>query len=879
MPLATGEKLGPYEILAPIGAGGMGEVYRAHDARLGRDVAIKVSAEHLSERLEREARAIAALNHPHIATLYDVGEHEGALYLAMEFVNGAPIKGPCAVKQAIAYGIQIAEGLAAAHEAGIVHRDLKPANILVTGKGSVKILDFGLAKLAEQRRDGATAATQSMAIAGTPGYLAPEQLHGKPADSRSDIFAFGCILYELLSGRRAFPGDTLAASLASTAMAEPAPLEGLPEALEELIGRCLRKDPERRLQNIADARIMLEDIRDGAVLSRAPASAVKFRRGALGWVAAALAGIAAIVLGVVHFREKPAELPVARFAVEPPPKTVFTTTATGPSPALVSPDGRRIVFSATSADGNSQLWVRSLDALPAQPLPGTEGAAASFWSPDSQSIVYSIGGKLMKVEAAGGRPLTLADSPGLRGGSWSPAGIIVFAPDSTGALLRVAAGGGAAVPATKLDAARGENTHRFPWFLPDGRHFLFGAGRANPGPIVPVSTGGGDPVAIRIGSLDSLDSKVLLEADSNAIYSQGYLLFLRETTLMAQPFDAKRLALTGEAVPLAEQVQHRFTTRSSWYGLFSASETGLLAYQTGVGTGNLLLTWMDPSGKRLATAGDPTNLGRIQLSPDQKSAAVAATEGNNTDIWIYDLAHNLRTRFTFDPSVEREAVWSPDGRSIVFSSNRKGHFDLYRKASDGTGVEELLNSDGLDKYPTSWSPDGKFLLYWACCDPQLGFHSWVLPLTAGAKPFALLQTPINEWNPQFSPVGRWVAYQSTESGRGEIYVVPFGPDGGATGGKRQVSTAGGVSPRWRRDGKALFYIAPGGKLMAAEVEGKGGSLAVGQVKALFGPLRVQGYFYDVSADGQRFLTVVPAEQAIPAEPITVVLNWTAGLKK
>jgi Tol biopolymer transport system component len=288
---------------------------------------------------------------------------------------------------------------------------------------------------------------------------------------------------------------------------------------------------------------------------------------------------------------------------------------------------------------------------------------------------------------------------------------------------------------------------------------------------------------------------------------------------------------------------------------------------------------MDPSGKRLATAGDPTNLGRVQLSPDQKSAAVAVTEGNNTDIWIYDLAHNLRTRFTFDPAVEREAVWSPDGRSIAFSSNRKGHFDLYRKASDGTGVEELLYSDSLEKYPTSWSPDGKFLLYWACCDPKNGVHSWVLPLTAGAKPFALLETPINESNPQFSPDGRWVAYASTESGRNEIYVVPFGWEGGAAGGKRQVSTGGGVLARWRRDGKVLFYIAPSGTLMAAEVEVKGGSFEAGQVKTLFGPLRVQGYYYDVAADGQRVLTVVPAEQSVNADSLTVVLNWTAALKK
>jgi serine/threonine protein kinase len=868
-----------YKIKSKLGEGGMGEVYRATDTKLGRDVAIKVIPEAFAQdanrmaRFAREAQVLAALNHPNIAAIYGVEESA----LVLELVEGPTLaeriaQGPVPVEEALTIARQIAEGVEYAHERGVIHRDLKPANIKLTPQGRAKVLDFGLAKLTEPSDQPVTALTQTMAITGTPGYLAPEQLQGKPADARSDIFAFGCVLYELLSGRRAFPGDTLAASLASTAMAEPRDIEGAPKELEKLVRRCLRKDPARRIQHMGDVRVALEDLKEDSETGGIPATESRPSGSRLGWtIAAILLGIAAVSLAVIHFREKPAELSVARFEVGPPEKTVFTSTANGPSPALVSPDGRRIAFSATSADGNSQLWVRALDALAAQPLAGTAGGAASFWSPDSRAIVYSTGGKLKKVDLAGGTPFTLADSPGLRGGSWSPAGVIVFAPDSTSALMRVAAAGGVAVPATKLDAARGENTHRFPWFLPDGRHFLFGAG---------MNTGTRDhPVAIRIGSLDSLDSKVLLEADSNAIYAQGYLLFLRETTLMAQPFDAKRLALTGEAAPLAEQVQHMFATRSMLYGLFSASETGLLVYQTGLGSGNLLLTWMDPSGKRLATAGDPTNLGRVQLSPDQKSAAVAVTEGNNTDIWIYDLAHNLRTRFTFDPAVEREAVWSPDGRSIAFSSNRKGHFDLYRKASDGTGVEELLYSDSLEKYPTSWSPDGKFLLYWACCDPKNGVHSWVLPLTAGAKPFALLETPINESNPQFSPDGRWVAYASTESGRNEIYVVPFGWEGGAAGGKRQVSTGGGVLARWRRDGKVLFYIAPSGTLMAAEVEVKGGSFEAGQVKTLFGPLRVQGYYYDVAADGQRVLTVVPAEQSVNADSLTVVLNWTAALKK
>ena len=881
MSLATGETLGPYEILAPIGAGGMGEVYRARDVRLGRDVAIKVSGEHFSERLAGEARTIAALNHPNIATLFDVGEHHGALYLAMEFVRGAPLKGPCEVRSAIDYGIQMAEGLAAAHEAGIVHRDLKPANILVTEKGVVKILDFGLAKLTEQSQDGATAATRTLAISGTPGYLAPEQLHGKPADSRSDIFAFGCILYELLGGRRAFPGETLAAALASTAMMEPKPLEGVPEELEKVIRLCLRKDPERRLQNIADARIALEDLRDQPSGTGVSVPAGLRPSGRLwsspAWAAVAVgACLIAAALSVVHFREKPAEPPVVRFGLGPPDMAAFTLFTGVPGPALVSPDGRRIVFTATSsADGTSQLWVRALDALAAQPLPGTEGGVAAFWSPDSRMIVFAAGGKLRKIDAAGGPPLTLADAPAMRGGAWSPQGVIVFAPTQTSPLMRVATSGGATAPATKLDAAHGETSHRFPWFLPDGRHFLFQAGAAD---------GARDHAFVCIGSLDSPETKVLLEADTNAIYSQGYVLFLRETTLMAQPFDPKRLALTGDAKPMAEQVLHSYTTASQWHGLFSASETGLLAYQAGAGSDNLRLTWMDRSGKRVSTVGDPADLGTMQVSPDQKSAAVTVTEGmnagkDNSDIWTYDLARGLRTRFTFDPAAEAHPVWSPDGRSIAFDSNRKGHFDLYRKASDGTGAEELLYTDALEKHPSSWSPDGKFLFYTATGDPKMGQDIWVLPLAAGAKPFPVVQTPFNELQAQFSPDGKWVAYQSNESGRMEIYVIPFHSEGGALGGKRQVSAAGGIQARWRSDGKELFFVAQG-KLMAAEVGVKGGTFEVGQVTVLFGGLITgKGLLYDVAAGGQRFLAVLPPEQTGNPESLTIVQSWTAGLRK
>jgi Tol biopolymer transport system component/predicted Ser/Thr protein kinase len=881
-----------YKITAKLGEGGMGEVWRATDTKLNREVAIKIIPEVFARdadrmaRFRREAQVLASLNHPNIAAIYGVEERA----LVMELVEGPTLaerigQGAIPLDEALPIARQIADALEYAHDKGVIHRDLKPANIKFTPEGKVKVLDFGLAKaLSSDAISGdpdasptiTMRATVAGVIMGTASYMAPEQAKGKPVDRRADIWAFGVVLVEMLTGRSMYSGETVSETLAAVMMKEPdvSALPPLPAGVRSVIARCLTKDPRQRLRDIGEARIALEERQLAAAeTAAAPATpatlpAPAARRPLVWMIAAGALGLGLAALAYVHFREKPAELPGVRFSMMPPDKTVFTLSVAAPASAIVSPDGKRIVFSATSADGRSQLWVRSLDALTAQPLPGTEGGTAAFWSPDSRTVGFQAEGKLKKIDASGGPPLTLTDAPNLRGGSWSQEGVVVFAPAQNSTLMRVSAAGGAATEATKFDAARHESTHRFPWFLPDGRHFLFAAG----------GTGGDrQHVTVRVGSLDSQDSKVLLEADSNAIYSQGYVLFLRADTLMAQPFDAKKLALTGEAAPLAEHVQHVFTTPSTYYGLFSASASGLLAFESGPELSNIRLTWMDRNGKRLSTVGDPTNFGDLRLSPDQKSAAVAVTEGNNTDIWIYELARGLRTRFTFDPAAERQAAWSRDGRSIVFSSNRKGHYDLYRKNADGTGAEELLYADNLEKDPDAISPDGKFLLYTASGDPKNGDDIWVLPLAAGGKPYPLVQTPFNEADSRFSPDGRWVSYSSNESGRFEVYVIPFSPGGGATGGKRQVSVAGGGIARWSSDGKVLFYVGLDLRLMEAQVDGKGGSFEAGQVTPLFGGLG--SLSYDIGTGGQRFLAVMPPEQSNDIQPLTVVQNWVAGLRK
>jgi len=907
MTVGMGAQLGPFEVLAPLGSGGMGEVYRARDSRLGREVAIKVfpaafsADEDRLRRFEQEARAAGMLNHPNILTIYDIGTHDGYPYIVAELLDGEELRvqmnrGPLPVRQALDYAQQITLGLAAAHEKGITHRDLKPENLYVTADGRVKILDFGLAKLKRQPVHGGvnsetptalvSPTTNPGTVIGTVGYMSPEQVLGEEADHRADIFAFGLILYEMLAGRPAFEGASAVAVMSAILRDEPPELvesnDKIPPQLDRLVRRCLEKRPERRFHSAHDLGLALEVLSatsgsrleaQSAALSGAAKTQAEARgprlpnRKRLVWIAiTALLLLAALPFVIAYIQRAPLTTRAVRSFILPPEKSIFNFVGLNAGPVTVSPDGRRLAFVASASEGRNLLWVRPLDALSAQQLAGTEGAFHPFWSPDSRFLGFFADGKLKKIDAAGGPPITLCEAPMGRGGTWNLNGVIIFAPNNTGALHRVSASGGASSEVTKLDEARGELSHRWPCFLPDGRHFLY-LGR---GSILSE----GETAAICVASLDSQGSKLLLRANSNTAYTQGHLLYLREGALLAQPFDAKRLETTGDAFPIAEQIQH---IPALGRGVFSVSENGVLAYQTGSATGNLQLTWFDRSGKPLGVLDDPAPNANPKLSPDGKRLAVVITDPQtgHPDIWLYELARGIKTRFTFDPAGEREPIWSPDGSRIVFTSNRKGHFDLYQKSANGAGSEELLLESNFDKAPSSFSPDGRFLLY-SAVDPKTKADLWVLPLGGDRKPFPFLQTEFTESFGQFSPDGRWIAYRSDESRGGEIYVAPFpGP-----GGQRQVSTAGGRQPRWRGNGKELFYLSPDDKMMAAEVNGQGATLEVGAVRPLFEARQsvTGGFLYDVTGDGQRFLINAAVEQKA-SSPIILVQNWTVDSKR
>jgi Tol biopolymer transport system component len=858
--MTPNSKLGPYEILSSLGKGGMGEVWRARDPRLNREVAIKVSAMQFTDRFEREAHAIASLNHPNICTLFDIGPN----YLVMELIEGPTLaeriaEGPIPLEETLALAKQIADALEAAHEKGIVHRDLKPGNIKIRPDGSVKVLDFGLAKagagesvVSSESPTMLHSPTQIGVILGTAAYMAPEQARGKTVDKRADIWSFGVVLHEMLTGKKLFEGEDLADTLASVVKSDP-DLTPVPHKLRRLLAKCVQKDPKKRLRDIGDWADYIESE------SQPPSVSLLSPFAMAGWVVAGVLAVAAGLVSFMHFREKAPEIPVVRAAILPPAKGDFQSL--DPDLAL-SPDGRRLVFLASSGDKVVRLYVRSLDSPDAQPLGGTEGAQYPFWSPDSQFVGFAAGGKLRKVAASGGPVVALADAPFFRGATWNADGTIVFEPSASGPLKQIAASGGGEATVTSLDSTPGSTTHRWPWFLPDGRHFLYMA-------MALAGNEGG----IRVGSLNASDragvaAKVLGKAASQAAFSRGYLLFLREQTLMAQPLDTSNLTVTGEAVSVAG---HIATRAGTLIPRFAVSDE-FLAYQTGEVT-SYSLVWFDRAGKRTATASDPGSIFRMHLSPDRKVVAASVTAAGNQDIWLYDLVRGLRTRFTSDPSSEVEAVWSPDGKTIVFDSSRKGHYDLYRKAANGTGGEELLYADNVDKYPGSWSPDGKYLLY-SSSGPNDG-AIYALPLAEAGKPFPFLKTEFIEIFPQFSPDGRWVAYSSTASGRYEVYVTPFpGP-----GPQRQVSLTGGVEPRWRADGRELFYVRLDGTLMAAGINLKDDA-KVDTARALFaGVPNLAGFQYDVSADGQHFLVVAPPEKTGPSEPLTLVQNWTAGLKK
>jgi Tol biopolymer transport system component/tRNA A-37 threonylcarbamoyl transferase component Bud32 len=877
MPLSAGDRLGPYEILAPIGSGGMGEVYRARDTRLGRDVAIKISHEKFTERFEREARTIATLNHPKICTLHDVGPD----YLVMELIEGAPLKGPLPLDQALKFASQILDALDAAHQKGITHRDLKPANIVVTKTG-IKLLDFGLAKVghaaepvADNVKDGTKDTTLTMAltgrneIVGTLYYMSPEQLQeqatGNEVDARSDIFSFGLVLYEMITGKRAFDGASPASVIAAI-MERPAPsiANVAPPVLDRVLQRCLAKDPDERWQSVRDLKAEIEWIANTPAIE----ATSKPARSRSGWIAAVIATLAALTLGAMLWAPW-------RSAPDPPKVVRFQITAPEPVVAGVgffalSPDGSKLVYDAVGSGGILRVWLRSMDTLESRPLPGTENPTSTpmFWSFDSRFVLLGMVGKVKKVDVNGGPPTTLGDTSGVVvGGTGNRAGVILFGL-SPGVIQRVALSGGAPSAVTALNAARNDYSHTYPVFLPDGRHFLY-----------LVHTAGSEASGIYLGSIGSRpeqqDPKRLIATDFAADFvpfpdgNRGAILFYRAGTLLAQPFDLRRLETVGEATPVAEQLGSR-----GGFGFFSASVNGTLVYR-GASTGDERLGWLDRQGNRLGMVGEPHQYSDVAISPDEKRVALGRIEPGR-DIWLTDFAHASDTRFTFDPATERNPVWSPDGSRIAFSSNRLGTHDLYQHASNGSGQDELLFKSDHLKFATDWSRDGRYLLYFEP-DPKSKRDLWVLPMdpaSSGRKPMPFLRTDFDELNGKFSPDSHWVAYQSDESGRYEIYVRPF--PAVEVGGKWMVSHGGGSQPHWRGDGKELFYMGPDSSLMAVPVSASGAAFQPGTPAALFkAPLSST---WDVTADGKRFLFPIPSGEATQT-PFTVVQNWTSLLKR
>jgi serine/threonine protein kinase len=875
MGLTSGNRLGPYEILAAIGAGGMGEVYRARDAKLGRDVALKVLPETFAhdrermERFQREAKLLASLNHPNIATVYGLEGSASPHALVMELVGGPTLadrirQGPIPIDEALPIAKQISDALEYAHEQGVVHRDLKPSNVKLTLDDTVKILDFGLAKALERDEAGiapgnsptiSELASKAGALLGTPAYMSPEQARGKAVDRRADIWAFGCVLYEMLTGSVLFEGASVADTLAAVVREDP-DWSRLPAAtpirVTALLQRCLQKDPKKRLRDIGDARISLDEI-----LSGAP----EF---------------------VQVVREKPsAPADLMRLQIPVPENVTLASTGV----FALSPDGRQLVFSGISPDGVLRIWVRPLNSLEAHPLPGI-GLPNSFrppffWSFDSRYIALDTGGKLKKIDVSGGPAQTVCDVRGLTmGGAWNRDGLIVFG-EYPGGLMRVSASGGSAAPVTTVDASRQETFHGFPSFLPDGRHFTYLRYSDTPG-----NTG------IFIGSLDvkaeKQNLKQIVATTFGAVYvgspdaDRGQLLFFRDGTLLAQPFDADQLEVRGEPVSLAEQLGFFLS-----FGFFSASVNGVLVCRTGGSGAASQLTWFDLDGKVLGSVGEPGTYIAVALSPDGERAVVSRFDysSGKPALWLLDLSRGTITRFTSGVSSASLGTWSPDGSRIFFASNRNGVYDLYQKLASGVKEEELLLQTGDDKRPTSCSPDGRFLLY-RTLDPKTRKRElWLLPLEGDRKPFPFLRTEFKNVEGQFSPDGRLVAYVSDESGHRETYVRTFSPDdaavGSHTGGKWQISTGGGNQPRWRRDGKELYYLAPDGKLMAVEIE-MDPVFRLGMPKALFrtppqSALSVAANSWNPSPDGKRFLFAAPTEQGVT--PFTVVLNWQGALKK
>jgi eukaryotic-like serine/threonine-protein kinase len=886
MGLTSATKLGPYEILVPLGAGGMGEVYRARDSKLNRDVALKIlparftdDAERMA-RFRREAQVLASLNHANIGSIYGLEESNNLRVLVLELVEGPTLvdritEGAIPLEEGLVIARQIAEALAYAHEKGVTHRDLKPANVKITPEGNVKVLDFGLAKVLQGPKNldsdpshspTITNPTLEGMILGTAAYMSPEQAKGKPVDKRADIWAFGVVLYELLTGGHLFQRETMSDTLAAVLKEEP-DWNRIPVKVRPLLQHCLEKDPKRRLRDIGDMHLLLET-------ASVP---LQTHRPWLAWGAVGVFLVAFAAVSFIHFRERPLASQPVKFQISPSGSLLQGLTF------AVSPDGRHLAFAATGSDGLARLWIRDLDSLEVRVLSASTASVIFrivvppfFWSPDSRFIGFQSGGKLAKIEISGGPAQTVCDVQGtVVGGSWNRDGVIVFA-DNTRGLMQVSAAGGVASPLTSIDPSRKEVVHVLPSFLPDGRHFLYeraSSTRENSG--------------VYIGSLNTKpeeqDSRRLLASTSGPVYvpssdsDSGQVLFLRQGTLMAQPFDVRRLEPSGEAVPVVAQVGSFID-----YGFFSASSNGVLVYRTGAGL-DYELTWLDRQGRVLGTVAEPGRYNSLALSPDGRRVAVSRTNPESTpswDVWLLDLGRNTSTRLTYDQVRATFPVWSADGSTVIFGSIHEGKTNLYLKLASGAGDQQLLlKSIGGEQSATSSSRDGRFLLY-AMENPQTKSDLWVLPLHGDRKPAPFLRTEFNETSGQFSPDGHWIAYTSDESGSDEIYIREFSSgsaqESGDAAGRWLISKGGGTGPRWRGDGKELFYVASDGKLMSVDIRPKP-VFEAGAPRPLF-QLPPGFIGFEVTSDGRRFLIGVPAAQRASA-PLTVVLNWQTALKK
>jgi Tol biopolymer transport system component/tRNA A-37 threonylcarbamoyl transferase component Bud32 len=894
-----GQTISHYRIVEKLGEGGMGVVYKAEDLKLGRAVALKFLPSHLIESQEHkarflhEARAAALLDHPNICTVYEIDEADGRAFLAMACLEGQTLRQkiaarPLPLDEALDIATQIGQGLQAAHEKGVVHRDIKPANVMITPNGHVKIMDFGLAQLSDR-----TKLTASGIKLGTPAYMSPEQTEGKAIDRRSDIWSLGAVLYEMVSGRVPFPGELEAAVAHAILYGEPEPLtalrSGIPIELDRIVAKALAKSPAGRYQHVEELVVDVKTVHEhhkrsapkanesrgrfaGDIGESATAGASVARPSArTAWIVALVSLGLAAALGILYLQQERPQAEAIAFTVDTgtQPRETF-----GGSPA-VSPDGRAIAYVAQDDSGLDVLWVRRLDSNAGQPLQGTQDARRPFWSPDGRSLAFFAGGQLKKIDPSGGPAISIGEAAVGLGGAWSPNGEIVFAPGNRTPLHRVPAGGGVPSPITSLDSERGENSHRWPQFLPDGRRFLFTIRAADP-----------ENTMLAVGSLDSQPIRRLFRVQSNVRFApgtgarDGYLLFARDRALIAQPFDAASLELRGEPAGLMQGLLHNVV---SVFADFSVSDNGgVLVYRRGSGLNQL--SWFDRNGKRLESIGGLGEQIQPRLSPDGKKLAISMPDPQtgNRDVWVMELSTGVPQRLTFVPSNDWQPTWSPDGTRILFSSDRKGgQGGLYQRLASGAGDDEgLLDNAGT---ATDWSLDGRFILFQrSLSGEQTDIR--ILPLNPPREPISFSQRGLYETDAHFSPDGRWIAYTSNESGRHEVYVRPFpkpasGVEFGSQG-PRQVSTQGGAGARWRRDGRELYYLSPDHNLMAVEVK-PGDRFEVSPPRALFvtcDPFFWTAYYestYDAAADGQRFIFNCPVEKAAPVE---VVVNWTANLK-